>query len=342
MTTPQIRISGRAFPAGSSRRLDAEIRICGLYAVLVDGGGAEIARGAVPDLNLQAPVGSAPRRLTFSDGTLFETEDFAGIAAIEGDRPGNRLHRAEAFRPHLVLIAAICLFGVWLLWRFALPVLVTLAIWMTPDAVITAIDRSTLKTIDFAMAEPTALSKAERDDASEVFDRLLAELPERMRREFRFGLEFRNMPGMGPNALALPGGTVVLTDAIVTQFPDEDVLGSVLAHEIGHVVERHGMRQLYRSLGTYVMIALIAGDTGPILEDVLLEGNVLLSLSNSRAHERDADAFGIRLALKAGFDPAGLIAFFESVPAGSDTNWWSTHPGTAERQEMIRGFLEEQ
>ena len=129
---------------------------------------------------------------------------------------------------------------------------------------------------------------------------------------------------------------------MVTVFDNEDVIAGVLAHEIGHVVEDHGLRQLYRSVGFYVLVALIAGDTGPILEDVLLEGGVLLSLSYSREHERAADAFGLRLADRAGYDPAGLLKFFASLPDARDTQsgWMSTHPASGERVEAIEEYIE--
>ena len=333
-------IAGRAFPAGSSRRLDAEIRVFGAIAVLMDDDGTELARSDIDALDIQPRIGTASRRLTFSDGSLFETEDFDAVAGMEGKTAAGLLHRSEAFRFRLVPIAAASLLGAWALWRFALPVLVAIAIWMTPKDLIEAIDRGTLKTVDIYMADPSKLPEKEREEAKALFDFLLAALPEETRDDFSFTLEFRDMPGMGPNAFALPGGTIVLTDAIVKQFPDENILGGVLAHEIGHVVDQHGMQRLYGSVGTYVMIALIAGDTGPILEDILLEGNILLSLSNSRKHEREADAFGIRLAHDAGLDPGGLIEFFDSIPAESDTSWLSTHPGTEERIEAIRDYLE--
>jgi predicted Zn-dependent protease len=141
----------------------------------------------------------------------------------------------------------------------------------------------------------------------------------------------------------LPGGTVVITDQLVRAFKGDDVVAGVLAHELGHVTGDHGLRQLYRSLGVFVLISLLAGDTGPILEDLLLEGGVLLSLSHSRDHERAADSFGLSLASDAGFEPSGLLKFFESLPDAEETRsgWMSTHPASGERTQAIRDFLED-
>ena len=176
----------------------------------------------------------------------------------------------------------------------------------------------------------------------QVFERLGAVAPAP-----RFGdytLVFRSMPKVGPNAFALPGGTVVVTDQLVRSFPETDVIAGVLGHEIAHVAEAHGLRQVYRSLGTYLLVALIVGDVGPILEDMLLEGGLLLSLSHSREHEREADRIGVMLAARAGYDPAAVARFFERMAAGkpaSGPSWLSTHPATGERVLEIRRLAEE-
>jgi Zn-dependent protease with chaperone function len=149
------------------------------------------------------------------------------------------------------------------------------------------------------------------------------------------------MPAVGPNAFALPGGTIVVTDELIREFPDADVIAGILGHEIGHVVEDHGLHRLYRSLGAYALIALLVGETGPMLEDILLEGNALLSLSYSRAQESAADEFGLTLSHSAGFDPIGLKIFFERLGAGigDDMQWMSTHPNHSNRVEAIELYI---
>jgi predicted Zn-dependent protease len=191
------------------------------------------------------------------------------------------------------------------------------------------------------LVQETTLEAAKKAEIQEIFDTLLEHLPEHQR-DRPYQLYFRSTPAIGPNAFALPGGSVVITDQLVKLFDDENVIAGVLGHEIGHVTGDHGLRQLYRSLGVFVLVGLLAGDTGPILEDVLLEGGVLLSLSYSRAHERDADQSGLRLADAAGYDPAGLMKFFRFLPDSRQTEsgWSSTHPASGERIKAIQEYLE--
>lgn len=335
-------VRGRAFPPMSAREVPAHLSLDDGQAALLGETGEVLAQAVPRELDIDMAVGRVPRRITFPDGTLFETDDRDGVHSVLPRTMWDRLQRFEVFGPHLVFFLIAAFAGTFAVWRFALPALVSLAVMLTPAPLVDAVDRGTLQTIDLSLAEPTRLGAPERMRAEEIFDRLLSHLPEEEREGRSFDLQFRDLPGMGPNALALPGGTVVLTDALVREFPQDDVIAGVLAHEIGHVVEEHGLRQLYRSLGVFVLVSIIAGDTGPILEDVLLEGGVLLSLSYSREHERAADAFALRLADRAGYDPAGLLAFFDSLPDAEleTSNWASTHPASGERIEAIMDYLD--
>ena len=130
------------------------------------------------------------------------------------------------------------------------------------------------------MASPSKLESDDQERVEEIFATMRAALSED-EQEHDFKLLFRSMPRVGPNAFALPGGTIVMTDQFVNRFPQEDVLAAVIGHEMGHVVEQHGLRQTYRSLSIAVLIAFLAGDVGAFLEEIILEGSVLLSLSFS-------------------------------------------------------------
>ena len=335
-----VVLRGRAYAAGRSRGEVAELRVANGRLELVGADGRRLAGAARGDLRFDAPIGSAPRRATLPDGTLFETGDHDAVAKLTGPSAGGLLHRAERFHPWLALVVLACLGAGWLVWRYALDLVVVAAVALTPQPLVTAIDRGALRSVDMALAAPTTLPDTTRAEAEAVFRRLVAALDPEDRAGRDFRIEFRDMPRIGPNAFALPGGTVVVTDALLSRFGSADVRAGVLAHEIGHVVEEHGLRQLYRSLGISALVSLMAGETGPVLEEILLEGNVLLALPYSRAHERRADAFGLGLADAAGYDPAGLLRFFERLDDGDAVPaWTSTHPSSAERIAAIRAWV---
>ncbi|EPX77459.1 M48 family metallopeptidase [Litoreibacter arenae] len=342
-------LRGHAYAARSSHRQPARLltREGGedLWVDLQNDERAVLASAHLSKLRIDAPLGSAPRKITFPDGAVFETRDHEAIEALTGKTRGSMLHHYEGFNARLFGVVAVCLAAVWVMWRYGLDIMAAVAIAFTPPAVIEQIDAGSMQSIDFTMAEPSKLTDEQKDEVEKVYRRLVRSLPDDVQEKHSFDLLFRDLPGMGPNAFALPGGTMVMTDAFVKQFPDPNVLAGVLGHEIGHVVEEHGLKRLYRSLSTYLLIAFLAGDVGPILEDVVLEGNVLLSLSFSRAQETSADEFGLALSDEAGFDPAGLKLFFEKMGKEygdqEPAQWMSTHPSSAERVRAIDAFINE-
>ncbi len=346
-------LNGRAYPALQSNRIPATIlsrfpqqsetvKQGDLVLDIVDKQGTVITCACLSEVSIDPPLGSAPRRMTFPDGTLFETDDHEGVHAFTGETRGSILHELEQFRPRLIALVLSCILAIWVLWRFGLDIIVTAAIALTPPVVVAQIDSGTLSTIDLTMAEKTQLENTEQNKVREIFDRLLAQIDKDEIATSDFKLLFRSMPEVGPNAFALPNGTIVITDEFVDQFDEEDVLAGVLGHEMGHVIEKHGLRQTYRSLSIYILVAFLAGETGPFIEDLLLEGNLIMSLAYSREHESSADQFGLRLVQDAGFDPAGLKKFFiwMSEREGEPPQWLSTHPSSVERIKDIDAFIQ--
>lgn len=347
--SPHTRgLTGFAYAAGSSHRQPARLLTReGGEDLVVEIQGEEravLGSALLHEVQVAPPLGRAPRKLTWPDGTVFETEDHDGVEALTGRTRGSLLHHYEGFNTRLIGVVAACLAAAWVLWRYGLDIMASVAIAFTPPAVIEQIDVGSMRTMDFTMAEPSQLSEKQKKDVEQIYRQMVRALPNDEQAAHSFDLLFRDMPGMGPNAFALPGGTMVITDAFVEQFSQRDVLAGVLGHEIGHVVEQHGLKRLYRSLSLYLLIAFLAGDTGPILEDVILEGNLLLSLSFSREQETAADKFGLALAKEAGFDPGGLKVFFrtmgEKYGDREPAQWMSTHPNSAERVKAIDQFID--
>jgi len=340
------RLEGHAHPAGRSLRepailapdpgLSDHLRLTGPE-------GRVLSVAPAGEVRADPPLGRGPRRIRFPDGALFETEDHAGVAALFPPTGWDILHWLEAFHPRLAAVVLGVALGAWLIWRHGLDLLIAAAIYMTPPPLVAAMDAGTLDALDRSIAERSALPPQEKARLKWILGRLDAALEHSESPPGGFRLEFRTMPALGPNAFALPGGTIVMTDSLVEAFPDDDTLAAVLAHEIGHVVEQHGLRQVYRSLSVYVIVALLAGDVGPVLEDILLEGSLFVSLAYSRAHESAADRFAVRLSREAGYDPAALARFFEELEArfgAGPPAWLSTHPVPGDRAAEILQLIE--
>ena len=143
---------------------------------------------------------------------------------------------------------------------------------------------------------------------------------------------------MGANAFALPGGDIVLTDDLARLMADmPDALVGVLAHELGHVRHRHGMRAVVQAGLVGVVAGLVIGDFSALLAAAPA---VLAEASYSRDFEREADEDARSLMLAAGINPRVMVAFFERVAKERPSQLpiaIASHPATEER---IRFFSE--
>ena len=335
-------ISGHLYRQGASQQQLAVMQHHANVVTLTNSDGATLIRCDSVDLAFEPRLGQAPRQILFPNGDRFVTEDHAAVARLEHPSFAARLHRLEKFGPHLIAFTIACIGFAVLLWRYGLDLLVAAAIYVTPPQVLDQIDHGTLAVIDQTFASPSQLPDPKRAQMQQVFEQVMAVMPADILNKHQFNLQFRSVDGIGPNAFALPGGTIVFTDALINEFPDQNVLSGVLAHELIHVTQYHGLHRMYRSLGSYVLVALLAGDVGPILDDLLLEGQAIFALSYSRAQETEADLMGLRIAKDAGFDPAGLVKFFDSLPKSDGLpNWLSSHPAHGDRSDAIRQMVDE-
>lgn len=293
-------------------------------------------------LEVSSRVGAVPRRLSLVGGSVFETRDNDAVDALLAgrvSRASTLLHQAEAFRLRLIAVAAAVLVSLWLALAYGLPAAASLAARVTPPAVSTLIDRGVLQSAEFSVLEPSALPQNRQDAIRGGFEDLASRS---LSPATDYRLLFRNSEAIGPNAFALPGGTIVATDALVELARTDDEILGVLAHEIAHVEERHGLRQIYRVLGLSAMISLAGGETGEIVDEVVGQAGLLLSLSYSRRFEADADRRAIELMRAAGREPRALAAMLERLvkncPKCGERSWYATHPTVGDRIESIRGM----
>jgi Zn-dependent protease with chaperone function len=305
--------------------------------------GEALSSEAFAKLSVSDRVGSIPRRVDFADGSSFETRDNDGIDRLlrpyRGPRSG-LVHELERFRPRLIVFVALVLALSVGIYRFAVPVLVEVAVLATPPIVPQLMSRSLLASLDGTVFEPSGLSQEKQKSLTDGFDKLAALTPRGLAAltapdHPAYTLNFRKGGPIGPNAFALPDGTVILTDELVALANNDEFVLGVLAHEIGHVEHQHSLRQLYRAAGASALIMLIGGDIGSGAEDILVQGSALLSLSYSRNAETEADRHSVELMHKAGRDPRAIGHFLELIRDKlgdkEERDFLSTHPATPER-----------
>ncbi len=160
------------------------------------------------------------------------------------------------------------------------------------------------------------------------------------------------------NAFALPGGFIGVHSALILAAQNESELASVMAHEIGHVVQRHIARMLGQQSQdaliplASVLLAVLASRGSQDSSMALLAGGQGVALQRqlnfSRDAEREADRIGLQILQSANFDPSGMVGFFGRMQAATRSytdnapSFLRSHPLTTERiadiQERIRDF----
>jgi Zn-dependent protease with chaperone function len=168
---------------------------------------------------------------------------------------------------------------------------------------------------------------------SGIVDRLRGALP-----DDRYDFRVTVVDDTLVNALAAPGGAMVVFRGLLRNSASAEELAGVLAHEMQHVQLRHGTRAIMRQLPLLMVAGTGGGDAAAVL-------GVLGALSYARADEGEADREGMRLVMAARIDPRGMIAFFDTLErvtgSGSETiSYLSTHPATSARRAALSAMAE--
>jgi len=317
----------------------------GYVKVLTSDEGTCLKQDTAKSLRISNRVGSIPQRVTFSDGSIFETADHAQLERCFPELTkgmASRIHFMERFHLRLLAVTAAIIFFIGFIYYLCLPFLVESAIRITPPGLTQMIASTAFESLDKAVLTKSIIPAVKKKRIQEDF-RLLTSYARYGKDGYK--LVFRNGGKIGANALALPDGRIILTDQLINWAGDDfEMIMAILAHEIGHVDNQDSLRQLYRSLGTVGLIMLITGDLGFGVEEILLQGASFLSLGYSRNAEQEADRFSMELMQKIGNDPRALIRFFDLLEKNEvlipDSDIFSTHPHPKERKYFILKYYQ--
>lgn len=145
------------------------------------------------------------------------------------------------------------------------------------------------------------------------------------------------------NAVAIPGGHVVLMQGLLDAARTPEQLAGVLAHEIQHIVRRHSTRAVLQHASSALLVAAVVGDVSGVMAYGIEGARTLALLRYSRDHEEEADLDGYRMLVTAGIDPRGLIEFFrtlekEHAGSGALPAYLSTHPTPLDRVARLEAL----
>ena len=334
-------IAGSFFDTQRSRMRPARAEIVapGIVRVLLDelepDGRSRQWEVPLAEVEISERLGKIPRRITLPHIGVFETANNESVdrALAALGRPASFVHSLEERWPVAIASLVAVAAGSLLFVRFGLPATADFAARNLPTVVDQMLGAQTLDALDRLFFETSALPEELQAELHRHFESMTRDLDE----GHDYQLQLRAAPALGPNALALPSGIIVMTDELVLLAEHDEELVAVLAHELGHVRGRHALRQILQSAGVSALALVLLGDVNTA-STLLSAAPVLIEAKHSRDFEREADAFAKTWLDQQHIAPdrfdAILCRMQAEASGDADTSfarYLSTHPPTDER-----------
>jgi len=307
----------------------------GLEITLTDGGGslrwplAEVRQTqgfyAGEEVRLERGGELAEALLVRDLGFLTALRAAAPEAAAAFHDPGRRRYRVG-----LTVLAGVAAVGLAIgLYFWGIPALATVLAARVPVSWEVSLGNAAMA--ELAPVARRCIDREQQGRIDAIIETLVKTLPES---RYPFRVIVANNPTV--NALATPGGSIVVFRGLLERTENAEELAGVLAHEIQHVMHRHSTKAILRQASAGVLMTALVGDVSAVVAFGLQSARTLGDLRYSRQAELEADRDGARMLHAAAVDPAGMVSFFQAMQREEGTprtatRYLSTHPAAADR-----------
>ncbi len=339
----RVTLSGTYYAASSSHALEVSVRLEADGTLHIES--PEFNRvEQVRTCPLSDPLGRMARHFTLPDGARLEITDVAALATWEqrcGKRTG--MHFVHGLESRWRWVGAAVLFllafmAVGYIW--GLPFAAKrIAMRLPPKIGAVATDQARAiftRLFDF---EPSKLSAERRQKIEQQFQTMAAVMEPGNQRNYR--LEFFAAPF--PNAFALPDGLVCITDELIEKTKDDKEIYGVLAHEIVHVREQHGLRSVLQNSAVFLIWTLMTGDISTVAGLGSALPAMLAESGYSRGFEEEADLGAAAYMIQAGWGTKPLADILQRIDPehahlGDAGEALSSHPLTEKRVQVLADY----
>jgi Zn-dependent protease with chaperone function len=289
-------------------------------------------------VSISPRIGNTCRSLYFNDNAKLESfanEELDVVACYFKKNPYQAM--VYQLEKHLSFtLMALVLTGV-LIWagiEYGVPLLAKSAASIVPYSIEKAMGMQGLESLDKTLLQPSQLPKAKQQQLRFFFQQAFSDLPDYA----HYQLNFRHSSQLGANALAFPGGVLIITDELIKLADNNEQIIAVLAHEIGHIEYRHGLRALFQNSFSALLMVGLLGDISSISSIAVTLPTVLVQTRYSRQFELEADDYALNFLVRQHIKPqvfGQLLAHLESKTNSSaptsEFDYLSSHPNTQER-----------
>ncbi len=297
-------------------------------------------RYAIDGISVAEPVGNLKPKIYFPDGSNCELSDLSAIRPYlpKTSELFEFIHRCESKFIYAagVAVLAVGVFAFMIL--YAVPQMARQIANQIPPALEQTLGRQLLDTLDRLVFEESRLPLDRQAQLSASFLNSI----QGMNSTIEYQILFRSSPKMGANALALPSGIIIFTDEIVELAESDEALIGVLAHEVGHIEQRHSIRHVLQDSVVALLLVTITGDISSISSIGAALPTLMVQLKFSREFETEADDFAIRYLKDNNISTEPLLELLKSLDKKYDeedtgiSNYFSSHPATIERIKKLK------
>jgi len=338
-----IEFDASYFDGRTTARHDVRVRaVAESLHIVGEGVNLEVPLGQA---SLDSPIPGMHRMIRLPGEAALHVRDTPELDALfpRAHRMESWVHALERrWRTALAGLVVVAAFSAWCV-IYGLPLAAKVAAGYVSPELEAQLGEQALAAIERAFCVPSKLDDTNRETLRAVFDTVTAGQGDGV----HYRLEVRACPRIGANAFALPGGTIVVTDELDALAQTDGQLAAVLAHEVGHVRYRHGLRGALQAAGLAALIAAVTGDASAAVTLAVLLPTTILQSGYSRDFEDEADSYAFSRLKEIGRSPkdfAEIIGRLEAFHAskegsgggasgGGSIDYLSTHPATKRRIE---------
>lgn len=294
----------------------------------------------VDQIKIVARIANARRNIYLPDGGKLETDDNDSIdlvcAYFETNIFQSILHQLEKHWAYVLSALLITIAFIWGGIEYGVPVAAKWVAKGVPIKIEQQLGSQTLETLDKWLFSKSQLNVVEQARLQKQFN----QHTETLNSQIPYHLELRNSKKMGANALALPGGLIVLTDDFVKLAENDQQILAVVAHEMGHIQHQHGLRSILQDSITALFMAGLLGDVTSITSLSVTLPTFLVETHYSRKFELEADQYAIQFLQQRNIDPQVFIQILTRLEQAHDSSfefdYLSSHPSMEIRLDKIR------
>lgn len=335
--TLDSKIKGILYSKGSSTSHKAILQYFDNGDIIIETETGATKKLKISSLKISPRVAHIQREIFLPNGDMFTTSDndavdvmIAKISPQQKNIIASLLYYLESHSIAISGLIAISILTVFIFIKFLFPVIVTRIAFSIPTRTVQLISEKTIEYLDHQFFTTTQLSQTRKNAITTQFREFITTIPQQ--NDYAFKILFRHSSFIGPNAFALPDGTIIITDDFVNLLQHKYELFTILAHETAHVVYRHGVRNILLNSGLLVIAIAIAGD----VVSTTTIGLPLLLINNgySREFERQADLYAVEYCKKhhiSGTHFVNLYKRLQQKTPGNVPSLLSTHPADEER-----------